>query len=160
MKNITIPPLIVFFIVILCSLLILPNLTSYLRPNLILIYVLLFAFKLGFLNSILYWILGGIFLDSFIANNFPINSVIFIGLFSFSFVFSKIFDFETKMSKIVMAFIFIVLYYLAWFSIYKIETKNFNFNLILYCLETFVLFLFIFNINSKKSLNEKLLEKF
>jgi rod shape-determining protein MreD len=144
-----------FVFTVLFTILILPHLHILFRPNLILVFIILFSFNLGFQNSIWFWIIGGIILDSFISSYFPINSVIFIGLFALLLLFSKLFDYSTKMSKIVTAFILISIYYLSWFFIGVIFLKQQNNDLFIYLLETLILFALIFKIKNKDKRNEK-----
>jgi hypothetical protein len=47
-----IPSFIVFALVILISIIFIPNLSILFRPNLILVYVLLFSLNLGFIPSL------------------------------------------------------------------------------------------------------------
>ncbi len=149
--------LISYVFIVLLTILILPHLPIYFRPNLILISCLMFSFGLGFSQSIWFWIIGGIILDSFIVSVFPINSVIFISLFVLILLLSKTFDYTTKMSQIVVSSILISIYYITWFIIEISFYKKQNYNFLIYLIETILLFIFIFKIKNKN--NEKKFQK-
>lgn len=148
-----------FIFVVLFTILILPHLSIFIRPNLILVFCILLAFNSGFENSIWYWIIGGIILDSFISSRLPINSIIFILLFILILFFSKVFDYSTKMSRVVTATILISSYYFSWFFIDLIFLKKQNFDLAIYLLETLIVFVSIFKIQNKGKKNEKTFAK-
>ena len=155
-------PLYIFFsflAVILFTILILPHLPIIFRPNLLLIFCILFAFLAGLEKIIWYWIISGIVLDSFISSNFPVNSAIFIALFILILFFSKVFDYSTKMSQLLTASILISLYYFSFFIIDFVFLKKQNFTLFIYLIETLAIFVIFFKIKNKEKRNEKTFPK-
>jgi cell shape-determining protein MreD len=152
--------ILLFVLTIAFTILVLPYLPIFLRPNLILAFIILCSFLIGFQKSIWYWIIGGIILDSFILFKWPINSIIFIGLFVILIFFAKTFDYTTRMSKIIMSLILIFIYYATWFLIDWMALKKINIYLFLYLIETIIVFEIIFKLIYKNHREEKTLSSF
>jgi len=159
MSRQTLFSILTFFLVVLFTILVMPHLGMIFRPNLLLVFVILFSFTLGFQNSIWFWIISGVILDNFISSNFPINSVIFIILFILLLFFSKVFDYSTKMSQVVTAFILISIYYFSWFFIDLLAFKKQSNILFVYLLETLIFIIIFFKIKNKDRYNEKNFQK-
>ncbi len=149
---------IIFFILaILFTILVMPYLPIFLRPNLILAFIILCSFHIGFQKSIWHWIIGGILLDNFTLFKLPVNSIIFISLFIVMIIFSKTFDYTTQMSKMVTSYLLISLYYISWFFINWIALQKVNWLLFLYLIETLLAWSLMFKLTSKTGYNEKAL---
>lgn len=149
-----------FILTIVFTILVTPYLPIFLRPNLILAFIIFCSFTIGFQKSIWYWIIGGILLDNFISFKLPINSLIFIGLFFIMLIFAKTFDYTTKMSQVVMALLLIGIYYLTWFLINIFALHKVNNLLFLYLIETIIIFGMIFKWVYKRYREEKTLSSF
>ncbi len=141
-----------FVLAILLTFILLPNISIYLRPNLILIFLISLYLKIGFAKSIWFWVAGGIILDSLNAISFPINTILFISFFVISFLFKNIFEYETLMSKIITGFIFISIYFLSFILRDLIVYNGFfiNYEYFRQFFITFIIFAIIWIIKSKQ----------
>jgi len=142
-----------FIITIFLTFAVLPNVNIFVRPNLILIFLITLSLKIGFQKSIWYWIFGGLILDSINAIKFPINSFLFVLCFLLSFLLQGIFEYKTFMSKIVTGLIFVTIYFSTFIIREMFVHKGFYFSqeYLRQGLITFVLFFIIWIFNKTKN---------
>jgi len=109
-----------FLLAIFMSLALLPNLSVYLRPNFILIFLVILLMQESFLFNLVFWFIGGIGLDIWRANILGASSFIFIGILVLAYILSKFIDFKEKETKLMLGGFFILLYHFSLFFVFKI----------------------------------------
>lgn len=145
-----------FILVILISVIILPNFGLYFRPNILLVFLILLTFLLSFKESLFFWIISGIILDTVMISKIPLNSFVFILFFILQIPLSNIFDLRINMSKLIVGILYIFIYYFIFIIYYFIPKKSFNGSLVVQFIETAILFLICFKFIKLKKENEKL----
>lgn len=148
--------IVAFLLTILISLAVLPNLSIYFRPNLILIFLIILLFQENLLFNLPFWILGGLVLDISRGNLLGASSFILLGLLVIAFFISKIIDFEIKTTQTILGTLFICLYYLVLFCLYWRVFKILPWNILINSLWTFLIFSLINYLCRQNTKNQKL----
>lgn len=144
----------VFALTILLALIILPNLSFYFRPNIILIFLIFLFFKRKLFYNLSFWLIGGLILDSLRSYYFGVSSILFCCFLILGYILSFFFDFQTKISQLVVGSLFILLYYLAFIFVYLFYDSIFLWSFLSNMFFTWILFVLIFILKSRFNHNQ------
>lgn len=133
-----------FLLAIFISLALLPNLNVYIRPNFILIFLVILLVEESLLFNLPFWFIGGIGLDIWRGNILGASSFSFIGILFLTYILSKFVDLREKETSLILGGFFIIFYHLCLFVVFKIALDIFKWNVLINGLITLILFILIF----------------